>query len=188
MNIMLLRFGALALAVAVQVCLAGLAFAQGNPASPGAAAPPQGYAGGGAQMIEATPANEPTPGTDLPVLYVTAVEVIRTSIEPKLDIVRVTGLTGSQGWSAPQLVPTYIGKALDGILDLQFIATMPDQTQPAEGFVPNRRGFSHGGRPPVQGGAGACLRECDRSQADTGSEPSANQCQRLQRLCRQEIC
>jgi hypothetical protein len=136
MNIMLLRFGALALAVAVQVCLAGLAFAQGNPASPGAAAPPQGYAGGGAaQMIEATPANEATPGTDLPVLYVTAVEVIRTSIEPKLDIVRVTGLTGSQGWSAPQLVPTYIGKALDGILDLQFIATMPDQTQPAEGFV-----------------------------------------------------
>jgi hypothetical protein len=70
------------------------------------------------------------------VLYVTSVEVMRTSTEPKLDIVRVTGLTGSQGWSAPQLVPTYVGKPLDGVLDLQFIATIPQQTQPAEGFVP----------------------------------------------------
>jgi len=61
---------------------------------------------------------------------------MRTSTEPQLDIVRVTGLTGSQGWSAPQLVPTYVGKPLDGILDLQFIATMPQQTQTAEGFVP----------------------------------------------------
>jgi hypothetical protein len=70
------------------------------------------------------------------VLYVTSVEVMRTSTEPQLDIVRVTGLTGSQGWSAPQLVPTFVGKPLDGVLDLQFIATMPQQTQSAEGFVP----------------------------------------------------
>jgi hypothetical protein len=70
------------------------------------------------------------------VLYVTSVEVMRTATEPKLDIVRVTGLTGSQGWSAPQLVPTFVGKPLDGVLDLQFIATMPQQTESAEGFVP----------------------------------------------------
>ena len=75
-------------------------------------------------------------GTELPVLYVTSVEVMRTSTEPKLDIVRVTGLTGSQGWRAPQLVPTFVGKPLDGVLDLQFIATMPQQTESAEGFVP----------------------------------------------------
>ena len=96
-----------------------------------------GYAGGSlGPMVEAVPSTETTPGTELPVLYVTSVEVMRTSMEPKLDIVRVIGLTGSQGWSAPQLVPTYVGKPLDGILDLQFIATMPDQTQSAEGFVP----------------------------------------------------
>ena len=89
-----------------------------------------------AQMVEPTPSTETTPGTELPVLYVTSVEVMRTSTDPKLDIVRVMGLTGSQGWSAPQLVPTYVGKPLDDILDLQFIATMPEQTQPAEGFVP----------------------------------------------------
>ena len=87
-------------------------------------------------MVEPTQSTETTPGTELPVLYVTSVEVLQTSTEPKLDIVRVTGLTGSQGWSAPQLVPTFVGKPLDGILDLQFIATMPEQTEAAEGFVP----------------------------------------------------
>jgi hypothetical protein len=70
------------------------------------------------------------------VLYVTSVEIVRTQTEPQLDIVRVTGLTGSQGWDSPQLVPTFAGKPLDGILDLQFIATMPLQTEEATGFVP----------------------------------------------------
>ena len=70
------------------------------------------------------------------MLYVTNVEVLRATIGPKLEIVRVIGLTGSQGWSAPQLVATFAGKPLDDILDLQFIATMPSQSQKAEGFVP----------------------------------------------------
>ena len=131
------RLGVFAIAAAMQVGLAGLAFAQGGPPPSGAAGQPQGYAGGApGQTAEPAPSTQSTPGTELPVLYVTSVEVMRTSTEPKLDIVRVTGLTGSQGWSAPQLVPTYVGKPLDGVLDLQFIATIPQQTQPAEGFVP----------------------------------------------------
>jgi hypothetical protein len=131
------RLGAFAIAAALQAGLAGLAFAQGGPPPSKAPGQLQGYAGGGAaQMVEPTQSNETTPGTELPVLYVTSVEVMRTSTEPQLDIVRVTGLTGSQGWSAPQLVPTFVGKPLDGVLDLQFIATEPQQTQPAEGFVP----------------------------------------------------
>jgi len=130
------RLGVLAIAAAMQAGLAGLAFAQGGPPPTGAGGQPQGYPGGAGQMVEATPSSETSPGTELPVLYITSVEVMRTSTEPRLDIVRVTGLTGSQGWSAPQLVPTYVGKPLDGILDLQFIATMPQQTQPADGFVP----------------------------------------------------
>jgi hypothetical protein len=72
---------------------------------------------------------------DRPVLYVTSVEILRTSAEPKLDIVRVTGLASSQGWSAPQLVPTFAGKPFDGILDLELIATPPDQSRSADGFV-----------------------------------------------------
>ncbi len=140
MNMRFPRLGAFAIAAALQIGLAGFALAQGGPPPSGAppsgtAGQPQGYAGAG-QMVEPTQSDETTPGTELPVLYVTSVEVMRTSTEPQLDIVRVTGLTGSQGWSAPQLVPTFVGKPLDGILDLQFIATMPEQTQTAEGFVP----------------------------------------------------
>ncbi len=45
-------------------------------------------------------------------------------------------MTGSQGWSSPQLVPLFAGKPLDDILDLQFIATQPPQSQKADGFVP----------------------------------------------------
>jgi len=135
MNMRFPRPNAFAIAISMQVGLAGLALAQGGPPTSGAGGQP-GYAGGAGQIVEPTSATEATPGTDLPVLYVTSVEVMRTSTEPKLDIVRVTGVTGSQGWSAPQLVPTVVGKPLDGILDLQFIATMPEQTQSAEGFVP----------------------------------------------------
>jgi hypothetical protein len=137
MSIRFPRLGVFVIAAAMQASLAGLALAQGSPPPSGAPGQPQGYAGGGAgQMVEPTQSNETTPATELPALYVTSVEVIRTSTEPQLDIVRVTGLTGSQGWSAPQLVPTFVGKPLDGILDLQFIATMPEQTQAADGFVP----------------------------------------------------
>ena len=127
MNKNFCRLSAFVIAAALQIG-PGVAFAQGAPPSSGAG-------GGTEQTVEPTSSTEATPGTDLPVLYVTSVEVMRTSTEPKLDIVRVTGLTGSQGWSAPQLVPTYVGKPLDGVLDLQFIATKPEQTQPAEGFV-----------------------------------------------------
>jgi hypothetical protein len=134
MNKIFRRIGAFAIAAALQGGLAGLALGQAGPSPSGAGGQAQGYGGGG-QTVEATPSSETTPGTELPVLYVTSVEVIRTATEPKLDIVRVMGLTGSQGWSSPQLVPTFAGKPLDDILDLQFIATMPHQTQPAEGFV-----------------------------------------------------
>jgi hypothetical protein len=72
---------------------------------------------------------------DLPVLYVTSVEIFRASAEPEFDIVRVTGLAASQGWSEPQLVPTYAGKPFDDILDLELIATPPEQSQSADGFV-----------------------------------------------------
>jgi hypothetical protein len=71
-----------------------------------------------------------------PILYVTSVEVVRTSADPKLDIIRVTGLASSQGWSNPQLVPFFYGKPADDVLDLQFIADSPDQSQKADGFAP----------------------------------------------------
>jgi hypothetical protein len=135
MNKTFRRLGAFAIAAAIAGRLLGFAFAQGGPPAPAAGGSSQGYGAGAGQMVTATPPSE-TPGIELPVLYVTSVEVVRTSIEPKLDIVRVIGLTGSQGWGSPQLVPTFAGKPLDDILDLQFIAAQPLQSQKAEGFMP----------------------------------------------------
>jgi hypothetical protein len=123
---------AFGLGLAVQTSLAGLAFAQANaPQEAG----PSPYDMSPEQMQEALPPEaENVP--ELPVLYVTSVEVVRTSAQPGLDIVRVTGLTSSGGWTSPQLVPTYAGKPADDILDLQLIATAPAQSEDAEGFAP----------------------------------------------------
>jgi hypothetical protein len=135
----LIWLGVLALGAVLQGGLFERAVAQGSaPGSP-AANPAPDYGGSvsdQAAAIEGGGTESEEPATQLPVLYVTGVEILRTQTEPQLDIVRVTGLTGSQGWNAPELVPTFIGKPLDGILDLQFIATMPLQTEPATGFVP----------------------------------------------------
>ena len=96
---------------------------------------------------------------------------MRTVTEPKLDIVRVTGLTASQGWTAPQLVPTFVGKPLDDILDLQFIATMPEQTQPATGFVPVGAVFTLDENHPSKG-CGCALR---KMQSRSSQIPGDNQ-------------
>lgn len=116
---------------------AGPALAQATPPAGAetAGAPNAGYDGNVGQPVVTSPIAA-EPGTELPVLYVTSVEILRTQTQPQLDIVRVAGLVGSEGWSSPELVPTFIGKPLDGILDLQFIATMPLQTETATGFVP----------------------------------------------------
>jgi hypothetical protein len=131
--------GVLAIGAALEGGLVGLALAQGAPPAGSATSvggPGQAYGGNTEEQAVGTSPTEAEPGTELPVLYVTSVEIIRTQNQPQLDIVRVTGLAGSQGWSSPELVPTYVGKPLDGILDLQFIATMPLETEAATGFVP----------------------------------------------------
>jgi hypothetical protein len=123
--------GVLAVGVVLQGGLFGLAAAQGP--APGNLAPGYGIPDQAANPVASA---ETEPATELPVLYVTSVEVLRTQTAPQLNIVRVTGLTGSVGWNSPELVPTFAGKPLDGILDLQFIATMPLQTEDATGFAP----------------------------------------------------
>jgi hypothetical protein len=137
---------------AVMLCgLTGLAVAQSNPPKSSVGAPPQ-YAAPGSET-SAIPAvgSESAAESKLPLLYVTGVEVLRTSTDPKLDIVRVTGLASSQGWSDPELVPTFAGKPLDDILDLQFIATSPLQSQGADGFVPMGAVFTLDENHPFKG-------------------------------------
>ena len=120
-------FGAVIAAFAMQSALCGLAFAQG--------AGPAGYAQPGADQGAAGPSGASRP-LEVPVLYVTGIEVLRSVSEPKFDIVHVTGLASSHGWSSPQLIPFFYGKTADDVLDLQLIATSPQQSQKADGFVP----------------------------------------------------
>jgi len=146
------RLTTVAIAAAViQGSLAGLALAQSNPPKSSGGEPPQ-YAAPGSEP-SAIPAAGPEAAaqSELPVLYVTSVEVLRTSTDPRLDIVRVTGLASSQGWSDPELVPTFAGKPFDDVLDLQLIATSPLQSQAADGFVPIGAVFTLGENHPFKG-------------------------------------
>jgi len=131
------RLAAFAIAAAMQGSLVGLALAQATPARPSVGGQPPQYAAPGYEPAEVPAAGpEAAAASELPVLYVTSVEVLRTTTDPRLDIVRVTGLASSQGWSEPELVPTFAGKPFDDVLDLQFIATSPLESQAADGFVP----------------------------------------------------
>jgi len=124
--------GAFALAAALQLGPVGLAWAQDNSDSGDDSGTVQDV---GQSMPTGAPQSYTTPPM-APVLFITSVEVVQTTLEPRQAIVKVRGLTGSRGWSGPQLVPLFQGDTPDGILDLQFIAQTPDQTQKAEGFVP----------------------------------------------------
>src|SRR6516165_5773803 len=137
MHITIRRLAVLATIAVMHSGMAGLAFAQATPVPSNVGQPPAQYTSPGSEPSEMPSALPETAAqSELPVLFVTSVEVLRTSADPRLDIVRVTGLAASQGWSDPELVPTFAGKPLDDVLDLQFIATAPLQSQPADGFVP----------------------------------------------------
>ena len=126
-------FGAVIAAMVMQGALSGLAFAQGAPPA-GQSAPAAGAAQGPDQGA-AGPAGANRP-LEVPVIFVTGIEVLRSANEPKFDIIYVTGLTSSAGWSSPQLVPFFYGKPADDVFDLQLIATSPQQSQKPEGYVP----------------------------------------------------
>jgi hypothetical protein len=133
MNKTFRRLAAFGIGTALQGSLIGLALAQGSPVPSRAADLLAQYEAPEAKSPGES--SEDTSATELPVLYITSVEVLRTAVDPKLDIVRVTGLVASQGWTDPELVPTYEGKPLNDTLDLEFIATTPEESQSAGGFV-----------------------------------------------------
>jgi hypothetical protein len=127
-------------AVAVMVVgLASAAFAQQQAAPAGQAGSSQGNQQQGADAAGPAGATRPL---EVPILYVTGIEVLQGTLDPKVDIVRVTGLVSSAGWNGPELVPFYYGKPGDGVLDLQFIATSPEQSQKADGFQPVTADFT----------------------------------------------
>jgi hypothetical protein len=76
-----------------------------------------------------------------PILAVTSIEVLRSSHGARGDIIKVTGVTSSSGWSSPILVPLMFGKPSDGMLDLIFQAetsgggTQADSLAPIEALL-----------------------------------------------------
>src|SRR5271165_5706592 len=59
------------------------------------------------QFPEQSPSGgeEAPPAHWAPVLIVTGVEVLRSSLAPQLEIVRVHGLSSTGGWESPELLP-----------------------------------------------------------------------------------
>jgi hypothetical protein len=111
---------------------------------------PTGYQQTGTDANAAGPAGATRP-LEVPILYVTGIEVLHAALDPKVMVVRVTGVTSSAGWSTPQLVPFFYGKPGDDVLDLQFIAASPEQSQKAEGFLPISASFELAADNPFKG-------------------------------------
>jgi hypothetical protein len=136
MTMIFSRLCGLAVGAALAMGVVATAMAQTTaPAAGQQSTTPQGYAQTGTDPNAAGPAGGSRP-LDVPILYVTGIEVLHGTIDPKVDIIRVSGLASSTGWSNPQLVPFFYGKPADNVLDLQFIASSPEQSQKAEGFQP----------------------------------------------------
>jgi hypothetical protein len=81
-------------------------------------------------------ADAPAPTAIAPVLWVSSVEVMRSTHGPQLDVVRARGLSSTEGWEGGELVPFAQGPASDGMLDLIFVAQAPSSPAPPAGFPP----------------------------------------------------
>ncbi|MGA7625754.1 MAG: hypothetical protein WB630_03180 [Candidatus Acidiferrales bacterium] len=61
---------------------------------------------------------------------------MRSTHGPQLDVVRVRGITSTDGWEEGELVPLTKGTPPDGMLDLAFVAQPPsNSTTPAKSPV-----------------------------------------------------
>jgi len=87
----------------------------------------------------AQPAGAPATGAEdrsvsAPVLRIKSVEIIRSTHQPVLDIIRVRGIASSPGWEEAELVPLSRGVPADGVLELIMIARAPEDAADAKGF------------------------------------------------------
>jgi hypothetical protein len=146
MTMIYTKLCAAAAAVLLAAGLSSGAWAQQAPSDQAS----QGYQQTGSDMNAAGPSGGTRP-LEVPVLYVTGIEVLHATLDPKIDIIRVTGLVSSAGWSGPELVPFFYGKPADDVIDLQFIATSPEQSQKAEGFQPITADFALEAGHPFKG-------------------------------------
>lgn len=118
------RFAAL---LCVKLLLAGLVLAQTTTGAADASHAPA--AADQQQSSTPPPSDSPHP---VPVLWISSIEVMRSTHAPQLDVIRVRGLAATEGWQSAELVPLTRGLASDGILDLALVAQAPEEnTTPA---------------------------------------------------------
>jgi hypothetical protein len=97
-----------------------------------------------AQAAAPAPTPDTAPSEDanedndrFPVLALTSVEILRSTHEPKLDVVVVDALASADGWTDGELVPLRRGgPAADGVLDLIFVAQPPQESAAPTGYTP----------------------------------------------------
>lgn len=86
------------------------------------------------------------------VLMITGVEMIHSGNGDPVDIIRVRGLTSTDGWTDPELLPLTQGVPEDGILNLVFVAHAPSDSSEPTGFSPIEVVFPIGSdHPPYKG-------------------------------------
>jgi len=97
-----------------------------------------------AHAVDAERSAGPTPGggapspegnRPFPVMFVTSVELIRSERSGGMDIVRARGLVTSSAWGEPHLLPITRGEGIDGMLDLIFQASAPQDMAPLGPFM-----------------------------------------------------
>jgi hypothetical protein len=85
----------------------------------------------GSSDDEQTPLDE-----RLPVFAITGIEILHSKLKPGLDMVMVSGLTSSDGWSGAELVPLTRTVPPDNVLNLVLVASPPAESMAPTGYVP----------------------------------------------------
>jgi len=122
-------------AVVLSVYLLGAsAFAQTSPSAQNKAqAPPTAQSGAPPEGSGEPDQTSPEAPKLAPVLWVTSVEAMSSTHTPTLDVIRVRGITSTDGWEDAELVPLTKGLPPDGMLDLAFVAKAPaDSASPSK--------------------------------------------------------
>lgn len=115
--------------LAMSIGLAGGALAQGTqPPRMDAPAPE-----GAPQYTDSAPDSDEG-SVRAPVLKVTGVEVMRSAHVPALDIVHVWGVSSTNSWDDPEIVPLTHTPSGDGVLELLFIARSPGEAMDPSPF------------------------------------------------------
>lgn len=125
-------------AVACGVCLFGTSlFAQTSSNAPAKSQPAPSAQGSMSSEKPPEQQQQPEAAPKLaPVLWISSVEVLSSKHGPTLDVIRVRGITSTDGWEDAELVPLTKGMPPDGMLDLAFVAQAPvDMTAPSKSPV-----------------------------------------------------